>query len=247
MKKGCLFLSLLFSAALCGLPAAALGEPAPLAPVYEIELSAERVYAPAPVSDEYRYTAALYDFSDEDFQNPLAESFESEGYVFSGCGRYRVKYSLLPETGAPREETVLLEITDTTGPEITLEGVYAEYYEIGDLLRPIPAVVRDNSGETIQASVSLFLGERELAAELPAEGFPISEKGNYRVVYSASDSRGNPGSYEAVFSVEDPLPEKPAEAPPANVGLILVCVLVPLALIASGLIGLFVWKRRKRV
>ena len=169
---------------------------------YEIEISQEAVFAPAILSENYRYNASLYAFTDEDFTSPLCDKFDAEGYVITACGKYRVKYFLADkETGATSEKTAIISVTDTTVPVITLSGVYPEYFEIGDEVEFISASVKDNSGETLNYVVEVFLGENPVADNISEGKLKIKNSGTYRLVYTAQDSSGNVGKTETFFTV----------------------------------------------
>lgn len=170
---------------------------------YEMEFSREIVYAPAiEVDAGSRYIACLYAGSDESFSAPLKENFHSEGYVFTECGQYRVRYIITDAAGDQTGTvTTVLEITDSTSPQITVNGVYAEYYERGESVDILPATVADNYSQNLAASVAVYLGEKDVSGSLQNGKLAITEAGEYKIVYTATDEYGNTGSCQAVFTV----------------------------------------------
>ena len=170
---------------------------------YEMEISRETVYAPAiEVEAGSSYTACLYAYSDESFSAPLKENFHSEGYVFTECGQYRVRYTITDAAGSQTGTfTTALEITDSTSPQITVNGVYAEYYEIGESVDILPATVADNYSENLTASVAVYFGDQDISGSMQNDKLAISEEGEYKIVYTATDAHGNTGTCQIVFTV----------------------------------------------
>lgn len=169
---------------------------------YTMEISANKIYAPSILSENYKYTTKLYSFTDDDCVSPLCENFSVDGYTFSVCGKYFVKYFLTHKsTGENSERVVSLTITDTTAPQIKLNEVYPEYYEINDSVEFIQAVVIDNSGEQISYRVSVKYNGSAIDSEISGNKFKITKAGNYQIIYTAIDSSGNKGELTESFTV----------------------------------------------
>lgn len=84
----------------------------------------------------------------------------------------------------------LRAVVDAEPPTIEIDGIYAEHYLDGTLVKILDFEAQDNSQSVASRSVRVFCGDREVTSLL-TDGFLKVEAGNrYRVVYDATDSAG---------------------------------------------------------
>lgn len=176
---------------------------------YVKELSAEKITATALLGyDDYSYKATLYSSQDTKYENPLSENFHNDGYVFTECGDYIVKYFLTHnETGAKSEVTLTYRIKDSTAPSISLDKPFYEYAEVGSTITLPEAVVKDCSllkGETI---VKVSVGGVDCTGDLSGLNLFVRKAGKYSVTYTAKDVYDNESektySFIAIDGSED--------------------------------------------
>ena len=85
-------------------------------------------------------------------------------------------------------------IADTVAPVIIVDGAYAAEYAAGNVVSVLDAGVSDNSGETLSYTVEITRGKKTVE---PTNGEIKLEKGDYKIVYRATDLAGN--TAEKVF------------------------------------------------
>lgn len=77
---------------------------------------------------------------------------------------------------------------------IVVDGAYAAEYQAGNVIGILDAAVSDNSGETLTYSVEITRGNKPVE---PENGEVKLKKGDYKIVYRATDLAGN--AAEKVF------------------------------------------------
>ena len=118
-----------------------------------------------------------------------------DGAITLAEGEYEIVYFAVyggdKRAEARRAFTVL---ADTEAPVIVVDGAYAAEYQAGNVIGILDAAVSDNSGETLTYSVEITRGNKPVE---PENGEVKLKKGDYKIVYRATDLAGN--AAEKVF------------------------------------------------
>ena len=118
-----------------------------------------------------------------------------DGAITLAEGEYEIVYFAVyggdKRAEARRTFTVL---ADTEAPVIVVDGAYAAEYQAGNVIGILDAAVSDNSGETLTYSVEITRGNKPVE---PENGEVKLKKGDYKIVYRATDLAGN--AAEKVF------------------------------------------------
>lgn len=116
-------------------------------------------------------------------------------------------------------------LADTEKPEILLTGSYDAYYPVGTQLTLLQPEITDNSGKVAGSSVSVLCGETPV--EVSDGKITLAQTGAYKVIYTASDAKGNEERLEYRFDAyevtlpqvrESEIAAEPFSLPKATVG-----------------------------
>ena len=105
------------------------------------------------------------------------------------AGLYKIKY--IADEGAKNEASLVIEfkvIIDDEKPSIILAGEYKSEYEVGTQVQVLKAIVNDNSGADIDASVVVYENGKEL--KIVDDSITVKKGKKYKVVYTAMDNAG---------------------------------------------------------
>ena len=156
------------------------------------------------VSERWTYTIDLFASDDVKFIRPLAQ--RATDYAFTYLGDYLLRYNLMLDGNVANfiTVTVPLSVGDFTAPEITVKGSYEKSYVIGDVLTIHGMTVTDNfdAPEDITVKIQLLFGNEQL--DISSGTFTFKKAGDYRVIYSATDSMGNRAEIIFEFTVTAP-------------------------------------------
>lgn len=162
---------------------------------YTIEISNTESMLPVPnVPETWTYRVTL----------KSGETVIGEGvskYAFTQTGDYTLVYVIHKEGSLTDviTETAALHVADVKKPVITTPDGYEEEYFVGDELIIQTATVEDDVDENLTATAELYLGEKKLSVK--GDKFVFKKKGEYKLVYKATDSYGNEGILTYEFTV----------------------------------------------
>lgn len=176
---------------------------------YVLELSSGKITATALIGyDDYEYKATLYSSQDTTYENPLSENFHSDGYLFTECGEYTVKYFLThKETGAKVEKILTYEIKDSTAPTISLAKPFYEYAEVGTTITLPEAVTQDCSPLKGDVNIVVSVDGKDCSGDLVGRELFVKKAGNYSVTYVAKDKYDNEARETYSFIAVDDMGE----------------------------------------
>ncbi len=130
---------------------------------------------------------AIYHFKD------VSDKVKVEGNVdFNKIGKYEVKY-IIPTLIEDYTEIHIIEIVDTTPPEIKLEGNEVEEISYKEEYKELGFTVTDNSSEELKDNVEITKEE-------------VNDK-EYKLIYTVEDSSKNVGTVTRTIKLVDK--EKP--------------------------------------
>ena len=117
-------------------------------------------------------------------------SDDGKTFVAEKTGNYSVKVVADDGAGKTSEKTVPLAITqDITDPIMNFDKQYNKNYPVGYELEILIPEVTDNVDKDLTASYKLYFGEKEISANNGK--VKLNEVGEYKIVYTVSDSAGN--------------------------------------------------------
>ncbi len=126
----------------------------------------------------------------------VAEGFDVK---LDQYGRYRLVYRAEDSAGNVTEREVSLDVLDDIGPEITVQGSYAESYALDAELTIEPASCRDNFGSVTE---TVFLRTPSgLKSVKAGDKIELTERGSYQIIYRAEDESKNVSRKVFAFTV----------------------------------------------
>lgn len=115
--------------------------------------------------------------------------------TFSEYGMYRVVYEYRDQFGNPAENVVVLYVNDRVPPEITLDKGYGEdtvlKTKVGEKVDIVGYTVNDNFGGEEVSVVIRVISPNNVLTSLNGTSFTPDKKGEWKVVYYATDAEGN--------------------------------------------------------
>lgn len=158
-----------------------------------IEVSVE-VGATVNLTEYFRESDHLANIK---LNNPSGEKvdFGNGQVVLSRCGNY----TLILSDGC----AVKFVVTDSVGPVISFTGIKDVFYVGEEILLPLSAMDAGDGAVEV-SSVKVFLGENEIA--LSGGKFTPTERGQYKLVCEAIDSKGNRTRRDYILNVMNNTP-----------------------------------------
>ena len=155
--------------------------------------SAYAFYVLGP-NDEYVYSDnnVLLDGS-----QPLDKTYS---ITFRGYGMYRAVYEYRDQFGNPAENVIVLYVNDRVAPTLTLENGYGNgtvvQGKVGEKITVAGYTVDDNFGKDGVSVIVRAVSPDNVMVLLDNMSFTATKKGEWKVVYYASDAEGN---YSVVY------------------------------------------------
>ena len=173
-----------------------------------IDFGQTLVFKPAEITDVLTpYLEGAYSFyvlgpNDEyvysdnnvllDGTQPLGVSY---AVTFNGYGMYRAVYEYRDQFGNPAENVVVLYVNDRVAPTLTLEKGYDDGTvvggKVGEKMTVVGYTVDDNFGKDGVSVVVRVISPDNMLVSLDDMGFTATKKGEWKVVYYATDAEGN--------------------------------------------------------
>lgn len=175
-----------------------------------VELSSSEIYLPQPkVYGKWNYKINVYAGEDTSAE-ALAEGVIK--YRFTETGTYTLKYTFISGNDE-KVKTATLTVRDTTAPRLATVIKPAASYKKGETIEM--TVKATDNGPVSAVEISIVRGGKDVTNKVYPGGpltadkngnysvsFDAPDKGDYVVVFTATDGAGNKTPLEFKFSVE---------------------------------------------
>lgn len=195
-----------------------------------VELSKEAVILPQPtVFGEWQYKIDLYTELDTSKTNSLTENNFS--YKFNQVGTFVLVYSLYKGYETMQLECIL-HVIDTAKPVISSNSRILSNYSINSQIN-VNYQVSDMSSYT--SNLTVYLDGNKIHDKYTEPNLTLNKEGTYLLVYEATDASGNVAKNEYIIYVGNTNSNT----------LFIIFIIGGILLVAAGVVGLLIYKRRK--